>query len=572
MAEETLDDRLSDLPDSLLLQILSLLPTEEAFRTCILSKRWQYLWTSLDSLIFSPRRFWGRNKGFRSFVDYVLSHSTAPIITKFEIHCSGLHSYKSQISQWLTFAVKKNVQHAVLYSPPPSIMSQCFFNCSSLISLYLAESSLVSTVVIAWKSLKTIKLEEMVVVDAEIENLLSGCPALEAIVFNNVGGFRHLKINSLKVKSLKLEGYWVDDGGESDHSFEICAPYLQHLELLHDFHDFKCSLVDVSSVVNAKITFDITCIKDLHNDYDQYYDSDEEDEDSCSDYHQTLKSLIQDYLQKLSRATELTFGTFFTQVLCILQFKGVPIPELECKHIVLKLHLEKFSLYGAAGLLRASPLVETLNLEIENQPFDDSRCYFERKYLVKGDNIDLQSYNSSSVFPNLKNVEIAISSGMCMKEHLNWEYIRKLFKLSKFLLKNAVVLEKFVIVSKRRRCEFCGIKCLSRFLSRLASNLRSSAEFVITYQELVDLSSVVKAKDSPCQDSDDEEDSCSDYYQDSDDEEDCSSDYYYHDSDDDEDNFDLDSDDEDEDNTDQDSDDEEDNTDQDSDDDEEDEP
>ncbi|KAH0725584.1 hypothetical protein KY284_001449 [Solanum tuberosum] len=77
---------------------------------------------------------------------------------------------------------------------------------------------------------------------------------------------------------------------------------------------------------------------------------------------------------------------------------------------------------------------------------------------------------------------------------------------------------------------------------------------------LVDASSVVKAKDNPCQDSDDEEDSCSDYYQDSDDEEDCSSDYYYHDSDDDEDNFD------------QDSDDDEDNTDQDSDDDEEDEP
>ncbi|KAK6803698.1 hypothetical protein RDI58_001482 [Solanum bulbocastanum] len=52
MAEETLDDRLSDLPDSILLQILSLLPTKEAFTTCILSKSWQYLWTSLDSELF----------------------------------------------------------------------------------------------------------------------------------------------------------------------------------------------------------------------------------------------------------------------------------------------------------------------------------------------------------------------------------------------------------------------------------------------------------------------------------------------------------------------------------------
>ncbi|KAH0730395.1 hypothetical protein KY289_001583 [Solanum tuberosum] len=64
---------------------------------------------------------------------------------------------------------------------------------------------------------------------------------------------------------------------------------------------------------------------------------------------------------------------------------------------------------------------------------------------------------------------------------------------------------------------------------------------------LVDVSSVVKAKDNPCQDSDAEEDSCNDYFQDSADEEDSFSDYYYHDSDDDEDNTDQDSDDDEED-------------------------
>ncbi|KAG5632762.1 hypothetical protein H5410_004479 [Solanum commersonii] len=317
MAGETLDDRISELPDSLLLQILSLLPTEEAFTTCILSKRWLYLWTSLDSFIFSPKRCWERSKGFRSFVDYVLSHSTASKIDKFELHCGSLYEHKSQISRWLTFAVKKNVQH------------------------------LVSDIVITWKSLKTIKLEDMVVLDAEINNLLSGCPALETTVFNSVGGFRRLEINSLKVKTLKLEGYWENDSG---HSFEIFAPYLQHLELSRDFHDFKCSLVDVSSVVNAKITFDNTCIKDFEDDY---LDSDEEDEDSCRD------------LKILRPSSKITFKS---DVLCILQFKEVPIPELECKYLALELHLEKFSLYGAAGLLRASCLVETLNISIENQP------------------------------------------------------------------------------------------------------------------------------------------------------------------------------------------------------------
>ncbi|KAH0765454.1 hypothetical protein KY285_001325 [Solanum tuberosum] len=468
MAGETLDDRISELPDSLLLQILSLLPTEEAFTTCILSKRWQYLWTSLNSFIFSPKRYWERSKGFRSFVDYVLSHFTVSKIDKFELHCGSLYKHKSQISRWLTFAVKKNVQHVVIYSHPPYIMPQTFFTCSSLITLHIAKCSLVSDIVIAWKSLNTIKLEDMVVLDAEINNLLSGCPALETIVFNSVGGFSRLEINSLK-----------------------------HLELSRDFHDFMCCLVDVSSVVNAKITFDITCIKDFEDDY---LDSDEEDEDSCRDYHEDFKTLVQDYLQKLRYATELTFGTLFSQVLCILQFKEVPIPELECKYLALELHLEKFSLYGAAGLLRASRLVETLNISIENQPtyceiifvtlvqfplgwlvfspgyilrlqFDDSRCSFERKYLVKGDSIGLQRYISSFVFSNLKNVKIVIFSGVCLKEHA-----KKLFKLSNLLLKNTVVLEKFVIVSNRQRCEICGIKCMPRFLSRLANKLGSSAD------------------------------------------------------------------------------------------------
>ncbi|KAH0730387.1 hypothetical protein KY290_001418 [Solanum tuberosum] len=361
----------------------------------------------------------------------------------------------------------------------------------------------------------------MVVLDAEINNLLSGCPALETIVFNSVGGFSRLEINSLK-----------------------------HLELSRDFHDFMCCLVDVSSVVNAKITFDITCIKGFEDDY---LDSDEEDEDSCRDYHEDFKTLVQDYLQKLRYATELTFGTLFSQVLCILQFKEVPIPELECKYLALELHLEKFSLYGAAGLLRASRLVETLNISIENQPFDDSRCSFERKYLVKGDSIGLQRYISSFVFSNLKNVKIVIFSGVCLKEHA-----KKLFKLSNFLLKNTVVLEKFVIVSNRQRCEICGIKCMPRFLSRLANKLGSSADSVIIFQQHVDVSSVVNPKDKSDQDSDDneedsygedhqysddEEESCSDYFQDSDDDQDSYSDYYEDSDDMEEDNPDEDSDD-----------------------------
>ena len=46
-------DRLSDLPDEILVSILSLLKLEERQRTSILSRRWRYLWTFVTcNLVF----------------------------------------------------------------------------------------------------------------------------------------------------------------------------------------------------------------------------------------------------------------------------------------------------------------------------------------------------------------------------------------------------------------------------------------------------------------------------------------------------------------------------------------
>lgn len=68
---ETLD-RVSKLPDSLLVQILSLLPTQEAFTTFILSKTWRYVWPYVDNFNFSHKNYL-KTKEFVPFVDYVLA-------------------------------------------------------------------------------------------------------------------------------------------------------------------------------------------------------------------------------------------------------------------------------------------------------------------------------------------------------------------------------------------------------------------------------------------------------------------------------------------------------------------
>ncbi|KAM1164438.1 hypothetical protein ACFX13_024591 [Malus domestica] len=54
-------DRISDLPNDVLYRILSLLPVNSIAQTSVLSRRWEYLWTSVPILDFY--------EGFPSDVD-----------------------------------------------------------------------------------------------------------------------------------------------------------------------------------------------------------------------------------------------------------------------------------------------------------------------------------------------------------------------------------------------------------------------------------------------------------------------------------------------------------------------
>ncbi|XP_049349531.1 F-box protein At5g03100-like [Solanum verrucosum] len=423
--EKTLD-RISKLPDAVLIQILSLLPTKDAVASCVLSKRWRYLCNSIDNFHFDGCSYYNNVESFVFLVDHVLSHCTCSKIKKIQLILpyNSEWNFDLSISRWMNFAVERKVEDVVLclcddnftFELPISICT-----CSSLITLDWSCCAIDKESVIQWKLLKSLKLNYVFIDNDDLAKILSGCPALETLELSLFEGFRRLEITSSNLKRLSLGSYWWFYG-RADEPLEIIAPYLQHLEISGDLDYLKCKLVNVSSLVTATLTFNITCITEIEGFAD---------EDGCSDYHQGFRNLVLDYLQKLSYATELTIGRWFAE-------------------------------------------------------FNDFCCQLELRYLDKGRHIILQSWISNAVFPNLKNVTFDACIYECRKKWFGGGN-DKLFELSVFLLKNATALKKFVIVSKRRICRECSESCVSQYLSGLAKKLldspRSSKKLLIIYQE-----------------------------------------------------------------------------------------
>ncbi|KAF9589073.1 hypothetical protein IFM89_018804 [Coptis chinensis] len=104
-------DRFSNLPNTLMQYILSLIPTKDAVATSILSTRWKYLWTSLPNLIFDDSiadEDPVEKKKFVDFVDRVLNLHDESNIKTLSITCKDPD--ESRIQAWLSAALQHKVQ------------------------------------------------------------------------------------------------------------------------------------------------------------------------------------------------------------------------------------------------------------------------------------------------------------------------------------------------------------------------------------------------------------------------------------------------------------------------------
>ncbi|XP_045822817.1 putative F-box/FBD/LRR-repeat protein At1g78760 [Trifolium pratense] len=106
---DVIEDRLSNIPDFVLLHILSFVEdTKRAVQTCILSKRWKNIWKHLHSLTLNSSRF-SNYKNFTKFVSRILSLRQAST----SLHSLDFQHHGIMESRLLKRIVKYAVSHNV---------------------------------------------------------------------------------------------------------------------------------------------------------------------------------------------------------------------------------------------------------------------------------------------------------------------------------------------------------------------------------------------------------------------------------------------------------------------------
>ncbi|KAM6594865.1 hypothetical protein CsatA_002568 [Cannabis sativa] len=224
-------DKISKLPDSLIIHILSFLSTEDVVSTCLISKQWKFMWYYVPNLSFSNSNLANDPKKFYNYVDNYLEHRKRGMyfvpdsaITSFKL-CMD-YSYERinepHLNKWLALIVVmkvkeldlylkkgKNYHGDMYYYPLPKTL---IVHARYLTILKLNSVELDSHYSFSFPSLKTLSLSYVrLVVNDVLDKLLMGSPSLEKLQLYNccLSNDHHdqLLINiqhSLSLKFLKI--------------------------------------------------------------------------------------------------------------------------------------------------------------------------------------------------------------------------------------------------------------------------------------------------------------------------------------------------------------------------------
>ncbi|PKA66517.1 Putative F-box/LRR-repeat protein [Apostasia shenzhenica] len=427
-------ERISELPDHLLLHILSFLCIDDAIPTSLLCRRWRYLWRSIDSLDF-PQHCGERKGNSVEFIDRILALHEGLKIKRF---CARIHynsSYVSHLDSWMNFAVARNVEKLVLdlfaveNGFPSYVLPRSVFNCGSLVELDLNLCHLRLPPSFRLASLKKLAIANTVFIGNALRDLVSGSPVLEELILVNCNRARDLDIVVLNQSVKKMKVVEFPDEFEEGTDLKVYAPHLRHFEL-QSGEPRPCRIGDLSSIVSASLEIRKT--------------------NTCLQYDPNLKNncvqIVSRLLLGLHEVKTLRLSSWCVQNLisCKASLSPkemrhyLPTQLQNLEHLKIELQLLEDELLGIIFLLRNSPKLERLTIHICRRPHIDMAMENGNPCLYNWTEECLWNCNpSSSYIPSRHLKEIIVE---------NFKGEDNEIKFLEIVLKNSIISKKMVIV------------------------------------------------------------------------------------------------------------------------------
>ncbi|KAH0644063.1 hypothetical protein KY290_033458 [Solanum tuberosum] len=432
------EDRLSDLPESILLHILSKIldDNESIVRTSVLSTRWRFLWMSVPLSLFYSLPHPLLRYTEKDVSDFIASINrdlyywrSSQKIVEFRVILPWYNtSYVKDVDLWVHFATKVAMVECFTLGFDKESNSryefpQFAYKNKYLKSLDLRKCELNPCGSINWSCLTFLSIASLNLTDGVLEKVLSGCPNLEDLELKNVLGISRLEVSSMKLTYLSI----LDCQNENDDiQIEILAPHLKYLQLFGYCNKICLNPRNLASLVSTIIFLE--------------FDEECNLEKECS--------YLKELLHGVGHVEKLELGPWCIQCMSILELKDWKSPPSNRKFLKLNISLESLDISGIYSFIQSS-------LDIETLVIDWYEYEWENLSLSYKDDDDeyskwFETHDSNCSLRHLKTINFIDFYGSLSenKSILSWV---------KYLLKNATMLEKFMVAAILK-----GSKCIAR--------------------------------------------------------------------------------------------------------------
>ncbi|AED96811.1 F-box-like domain superfamily [Arabidopsis thaliana x Arabidopsis arenosa] len=252
--EVSYSDRISYLPDDLLLRILSFIHTSDAISTSLLSKRWKFVWKMMPTLDLDEDSC--RNIGTLRFDEgccmFLKSHE-APVLTSLNLKLMtpshDIDRLLSNIKPILHEITITSYRYSTIRFPRNLNV------CQTLVVMKLQDKVLVDvSFPVCFRSLKSLHLTRVKYSCREsFTTLLSACPVLEDLDLF-IGRVHYDCLNSFTIWVPSLQRLSICDESYRFRSttFEISVPSLKYLKIACQDSCFKF-VEDMPNLVEAHV-------------------------------------------------------------------------------------------------------------------------------------------------------------------------------------------------------------------------------------------------------------------------------------------------------------------------------